>query len=222
MLLRRSPEDHSFIFSDGVQVAASSARKVHIRRLHDLLHLLIQRRDNERARLAWSILARCKEADWMVMWSTALLILSNESPSSNTRDESRSIEFLRIMMLQYPNDREAILQELIISLINASKYQEALSELDLYLPTFPYQENPMLHMFAGMLSLYLAQPTSDASSTYNHSQLREAESHFKRAVLLDPESSIASAFLSRVRVRFLFTTISAFIVLVKKETMLWT
>ncbi|KAF4601964.1 hypothetical protein EYR40_005165 [Pleurotus pulmonarius] len=82
------------------------------------------------------------------------------------------------MMLQYPNDREAILQELIINLINASKYQEALSELDLYsfalscfhgpkltlvrryLPTFPYQENPMLHMFAGMLSLYLAQPSS--------------------------------------------------------------
>ncbi|KAF9491360.1 hypothetical protein BDN71DRAFT_1421756, partial [Pleurotus eryngii] len=201
MLLRRSPDDHSFLFSDGVQVTASSARKVHIRRLHDLLHLLIQRRDNGRARRAWSILARCKEADWMVMWSTALLILSNESPSSNTRDELRSVEFLRIMMLQYPNDREAILQELIISLINASKYQEALSELDLYLPTFPYQENPMLHMFAGMLSLYLAQPMSGKHIhhfTYNHSQLREAESHFKRAISLDPESSIASAFLIRV------------------------
>ncbi|KAF4575104.1 hypothetical protein EYR36_006460 [Pleurotus pulmonarius] len=200
MLLRRSPADHSFIFSDGVQVTASSARKVHIRRLHDLLHLLIQRGDNERARRAWSILARCKEADWMVMWSTALLILSNESPPPSGRDESRSVEFLRIMMLQYPNDREAILQELIINLINASKYQEALSELDLYLPTFPYQENPMLHMFAGMLSLYLAQPSSDAGFAYNNAQLREAESHFKRAVSLDPESSIASTFLTRVSV----------------------
>lgn len=71
--------------------------------------------------------------------------------------------------------RELILKELTLRLIRAGMHREALDELDLLvilrpavqaglmvpnrnLPTFPFQDNPVLHVYAGLLAVYLAQP----------------------------------------------------------------
>lgn len=75
--------------------------------------------------------------------------------------------------------REAILTELIHCLIRCNRYREALDELELYvhsihwnvksdevysyLPSFPFQDNPILHVYSGLLSLYLSQEKSEGS-----------------------------------------------------------
>jgi hypothetical protein len=66
-----------------------------------------------------------------------------------------------------------------------------------YLPSFPYQDNPVFHTYAGLISLYLAQPTAD-SADFNTALLRDAQSHIRNAHTLDPENIVAQAFLQKV------------------------
>ncbi|KAJ7929990.1 hypothetical protein B0H13DRAFT_2228379 [Mycena leptocephala] len=174
----------------------STARKIHIRRLYDVMHMCIQRRDLERATRAWTILAHCKEVDWRTMWSTSVHILA-ENMDDNEKT-ARKVEFLRLMMLQHAEDRETILKELVLRLILAEQYREALDELELYLPSLPYQDNPLLHIYAGLISTYIAQPTSQFSQ-FNPALLRSAQSHFERARVLDPDNAMADAFLRKVK-----------------------
>ncbi|KAK0206739.1 hypothetical protein DFS33DRAFT_1486309 [Desarmillaria ectypa] len=134
-----------------------SARKVHICRLYDVLELSLLRNDLPRARKAWAILARCKEMHWTTMWATAVRILGDET--FDEHGSSKRLAFLREMMLQLPDKREMILKEVILRQIMAGHFKQALDELELYLPSFPYQDDPVLHNYAGLLSLYLSQPS---------------------------------------------------------------
>jgi len=104
------------------------------------------------------------------------------------------------MMLQYPDDREAILKELVFRLIRAGKCREALDELELYLPSFPYQDNPTLHIYAGLASLYLAQPASGSARTPDSILLRDAQTHFDHAKALDPDNDLPQAFLEKISI----------------------
>jgi hypothetical protein len=89
-----------------------------------------------------------------------------------------------------------------------------------YLPTFPYTENPVLHIYAGLLCLYMAQPSQPAEGisegetflsnashsylykqcidTYNPALLRDAQLHLERAKSIDSENEIAEVFLLKV------------------------
>lgn len=82
-----------------------------------------------------------------------------------------------------------------------------------YLPSFPYSDNPVLHIYAGLISLYTAQPTHPSSespsdlllcflyrckATFNLILLREAKSHFEHATTLDPNNVVAQAFINKV------------------------
>ncbi len=69
-----------------------------------------------------------------------------------------------------------------------------------YLPSPPYQDNPVLHLYAGLLCLYLAQPVpADGSTHLSRRTLRDAEHYLQRTRQLDPENTIASAWLDSVR-----------------------
>ncbi|KAF7352610.1 RNA polymerase I-specific transcription initiation factor rrn11 [Mycena venus] len=172
-----------------------SARKIHIRRLYDVMHLCIQRNDFERATRAWTILAHCQEVNWRTMWSTSVHILS----AKNLKDPEQTVAFLRLMMLQHPEDRETILKEMVLRLIISEQYRDALDELELYLPSFPYQDNAVLHVYAGLLSMYISQPTSERISQFNPTLLRSAQTYFERAKILDPDNSMAEAFLHKIQ-----------------------
>ncbi|TDL29690.1 hypothetical protein BD410DRAFT_36399 [Rickenella mellea] len=180
----------------------SSTRKVHIRRLNDILHLSIQRGDMLRARQVWSILARCKEYDWMAMWRMGLLLANPHShpPSSNTNTVTARLDYLRVMMLRCPDDQESILSEIVLQLIFSENFKDAIDELDLYLPSFPFQNNPVLHLYAGLSLLCLASKNRDEFvdqlSTSNH--LRNSQTHFDRVITLDAHNVIASTFLEQV------------------------
>lgn len=110
------------------------------------------------------------------------------------------IAFLRALMLQHPDQREEILRELVLRLIQSQRYREALDELELYLPSFPYQDNPVLHVYAGLICLYLAQPDHhDESSTgFNPQLTRDAQVHFERAKSLDPDNTVSQEFLEQM------------------------
>lgn len=66
--------------------AHQSARKFHIRRLNDIVHLCIQRGDLVRAKAAFAVLARCREIDCMDMWRTGLAVVGSGSDSSQRMD----------------------------------------------------------------------------------------------------------------------------------------
>ncbi|THH14392.1 hypothetical protein EW146_g5931 [Bondarzewia mesenterica] len=204
-----SREGQTFLFDSLKGRQPLTARHVHIRRLYDILQLSIHRADTQRAQRAFSILSRCKEVNWKDMWRTGLLLLGGDGGSvATTRaGHTERQEFLRVMMLQHPEDA-MILQELILSLILSGREREALDELELYLPSFPYQDNSVLHTYAGIVSLYLAQPpeTTDATLStgstaerqFNESLVRDAQGHLERAVVIDAENMVAQAFLSKV------------------------
>ena len=94
--------DHIFLFASFNCKRPISSRKVHLRRLYDILQLCIHRQDFGRAKHVWAILIRCKEVDWKALWTIGLHILgANESTDGKMEV---SIEYLRTMMLQYPDD----------------------------------------------------------------------------------------------------------------------
>ncbi|KAF8272481.1 hypothetical protein EI94DRAFT_1677769 [Lactarius quietus] len=190
----------SFLFNTFDWKVPSTARKVHIRRLLDILHLSIQRRDLPRARKAFGLLSRCEEIEWTVIWKLALLLLSDELPASgNAPRTAKQLDFLRVMMLQHPEEREALVQELVLSLVMAGRERDALDELELYLPSLPYQENPVLHTYAGLLCLRLARNIEQNNNGIKKTLLREARQHLECAQALDPEGVVAQAFIHKVR-----------------------
>ncbi|KAI0375790.1 hypothetical protein BV20DRAFT_984843 [Pilatotrama ljubarskyi] len=196
-------DEDSLLFSSLGSKQTTTARKVHIRRLFDILHLCVQRQDWHRARRAWAILARCKEVHWKTMWRTSLLLLGEDEEIGTSRPdpENERVSFLTVMMRQYPEERESILKELVLRLIQGGMYRRAMEELDLYLPSYPYQDNPVLHVYAGLIALYLAQPgdmSEDATHGWNASYLRDAQAHFERARLIDPSNVVAETFLTQV------------------------
>ncbi|TFY71413.1 hypothetical protein EVG20_g1595 [Dentipellis fragilis] len=204
---------HTFLFSSLNNKPPRTARKVHLRRLYDVFQLTLQRGDLPRARRAWAILVRCKEVSWRDMWRSSLAVVGvgdagMDADGTGAAKEKR-VEFLRVLLLQHPEEREGILQEMVLLLIMSGKHREALDELELYLPSFPFQDNPVLHIYAGLICLYLAQPEPDAGTPdeksgtdtdvpFNPILLRDAQGHLERAKLLDPENVVAQAFLEKI------------------------
>lgn len=102
-------------------------------------------------------------------------------------------------------------------LVLNGRYTEALDEIELcvslttynapplmysvsrYLPSFPYQDNPVLHIYAGSICLYMSQ---DSNSRRGHkspeSLLEEAKAHFNRVITIDPGNCVAHIFLDQV------------------------
>ena len=100
---QQMPEKYIFTFQGHKEVRPSSSRKIHVRRLNDLMHLSIERGEYAHARRAWSILLRCKEFDWRTMWKTGLLLVSPRENNGGKIDEEEldsRISYLRASMLQ--------------------------------------------------------------------------------------------------------------------------
>ncbi|KAG6821541.1 hypothetical protein H0H93_000050 [Arthromyces matolae] len=195
---------NDYLFSSLDSQEPITSRKAHIRRLYDVLELCIHRNDLQRAMRAWSILARCKEVQWMSMWTTGLLLIS--AHEDNGLDASNRLDYLRTMMLRHQDERENILAELVVQLIKSGRHKEALDELELYLPSFPFQDNPVLHIYAALICLYLAQPaelsklikSTTAGGLFNSILVREAQSHFQHAQGVDPDNALACRFLEKL------------------------
>lgn len=95
-------QEHTFLFASLGSKQPLTTRKIHIRRLYDILQLSIQRHDVQRAKRVWAILSRCKEINWLALWRTGLHIVGE---AHTDEDGMRvTVDYLRSMMLQYPDD----------------------------------------------------------------------------------------------------------------------
>lgn len=107
--------DHlDFLFASLHSKRPRTARKVHIRRLYDVLQLSIQRQDFTRARRAWAILARCKEIQWKSLWMTSLLLVGDGLHDVDSSKDK--INYLRSLMLRHLDDVRMYLRVYNISL----------------------------------------------------------------------------------------------------------
>ncbi|KAM6496029.1 hypothetical protein JOM56_008735 [Amanita muscaria] len=190
-----STNEHDFLFASLDSKPPPTARKVHIRRLYDVLQLCIQRQDYARAKRAWAILVRCKEVRWKSLWTIGLLLVGDNTNMSGVHEEK--VDYLRSLMLHHLNDREAILIELVQCLVVAGKHQEALDEIELYLPSHPYQDNPILQIYTGFLSLYIAQEFPKDSARHS-TLLEDAKSRLRRVKEIDPNNIIAQMFIEKI------------------------
>lgn len=91
----------------------ASSRKRHIRLLNDVLHLSLERGQWDKAKRAWSILARCPEVAWKEMWSIGLLLITKSGLDADARKEGEfdassssgpkdRIDYLKTLMLRFP------------------------------------------------------------------------------------------------------------------------
>ena len=106
LLMTSHPDHRQFIFDSLGAKRPKTSRRSHIRLLYDVLQLSLQRADYPRARRAWSVLVRCKEVDWKSLWNAGVMLVddgSNEAWHGN----SKKLEYLSAMMLQYPEEVRA-------------------------------------------------------------------------------------------------------------------
>ncbi|KIK44257.1 hypothetical protein CY34DRAFT_802868 [Suillus luteus UH-Slu-Lm8-n1] len=194
--------DHQFLFAFPNQKKMPNARQIQLQRLYDIVNLCVQRDDLPRARRAWSILARCKEINWKAMWRLGITLL--ESDVRVTESNPHKIDFLRTMLLQLQEERERILAELVQHYILAGRYRDALDELEFYLPSFPYRDNAVLYVYAGLLCIFIAQPLESTGAdevdgaTYDSNSLSRAQIFLEHAKALDPHNIVASEFLHKL------------------------
>lgn len=52
-----------------------------------------------------------------------------------------------------------------------------------YLPSYPYQDNPVLHTYAGLITLYVAQPSGDISEEQSHGPSPRTANQFTSVTL---------------------------------------
>ena len=98
-----------FLFASPDGRRTSSARRVHLRRLYDILHLSIQRGDLLLAQKSFALLSRCEDVEWAAIWKFGLIILAaaDQPPPghvNNMLGTPKHIEFLRVMMLRHPEE----------------------------------------------------------------------------------------------------------------------
>ena len=68
-----------------------------------------------------------------------------------------------------------------------------------YLPSPPFQENSVLHAYAGLICLYLAQPHRPPNVSNEGRSLRDAQQYFDRAKYLDQDNIVATIWSNAVR-----------------------
>ena len=106
---RSTPTMTPFLFASPDGRRSSSARRVHLRRLYDILHLSIQRGDLLLAQKSFALLSRCDDIEWAAIWKFGLLILAandrtDQPHSYDVLGTPKHIDFLRVMMLRHPEE----------------------------------------------------------------------------------------------------------------------
>lgn len=70
------------------------------------------------------------------------------------------------------------------------------------LPSFPYRDNAVLHIYAGICSVLVSRPDSASEldvRSVDSDMLDRAQIFFERAKSLDPENIIVDSLLAMVR-----------------------
>src|SRR5580658_2854402 len=87
----------------GGSSSSASARRVHLRRLCDILHLSIQRGDLLLAQRSFAILSRCEDIEWAAIWKYGLIVLAaadqpDRPPGKNNDDDDTQQQQLLLQL----------------------------------------------------------------------------------------------------------------------------
>ncbi|EEB05669.1 RNA polymerase I transcription factor subunit Rrn11 [Schizosaccharomyces japonicus yFS275] len=135
-----------------------SLRLQHIENLRTLLHLCLLRADYPRAFRAFSLLLRCRSVDIRLLWKIGLELLNELEPS-------KAREYLQRLIARFPAipgrhktsiDAHSFFPALVLLQIKMGEYGQAISSLDEYLLSAPFNENQPLYVYSAMLSLEMA------------------------------------------------------------------
>ena len=158
--MRSDKQATPFLFaSPDRRAPSSSARRVHLRRLYDILHLSIQRGDLPLARRAFGLLARCEDVEWPDIWKFGLVLLA-PNPAAEDEDAptpggdvgtQKHIEFLQVMMLRHPEQ---------VRHAPSSVVRRPFANITIYLSAPDYQRESLVREL--VLSLAMAGRERDA------------------------------------------------------------
>ncbi|PLW12112.1 hypothetical protein PCANC_00901 [Puccinia coronata f. sp. avenae] len=191
------------------------ARKFHIRRLFDLLQLCLLRKQHDQARQTWSILIRCREVDFAMLWDLGLRVMHLPLPTSlsDPSEVDNHLSYLKTCRNLSDQETAKVLMEYISVLVSVGRLKEAFDELQLCLSTPPCSQHAGLHEYAGLVTLSIIPPPEPSDDpddesepkllTINeyldaiseHLMFGKAKAYFERAQSLDSTCVISSAYL---------------------------
>ncbi|WFD36453.1 hypothetical protein MCUN1_003332 [Malassezia cuniculi] len=189
---------------------ARNQRRLHVRRLFDLVHLCILRGDRRRAARALQLLMHTYEWRPSELWHLGLVVAGMPG------DKDYSARYLGQMSLRHPELRSVLMPHLAYALIKEERYAEARDEIEKYvfykkltsvISTRPHRYNPQLHVYLALLILHgSVGPTESEEplgflSAVPSAAIRAAEQHFTNAVQLAARFKSIHQMNLRTRVR---------------------
>lgn len=91
--------------------------------------------------------------------------LQNQMPASATQ-----VYLRKMLVAAHQWQKPDILIALVVHLIKQGQAEQALDEIELYLPNFPFALSAIIHTYAGLISFYLAQPPDSRAATDSMTQ----------------------------------------------------
>lgn len=162
----------------------------HMRRVHDLLHLSLLRRDHKRAVRCFVLLLRSQDWRPIELWKFGLRIACMDAHNDAAQKYLLRISRTRTVLRPYS------LAFFIRECIRNGNYQRAHEELSGIITSFPYRLHPQLHTYLGLLTLYIGHaepdehfhdiPHMNTSFHVPPGVKRTAKFHFENAVKVAP------------------------------------
>ncbi|KNZ56938.1 uncharacterized protein VP01_2282g3 [Puccinia sorghi] len=205
--------------------ATGGPRKFHIRRLFDLLQLCLLRRQHHQARQIWSILVRCREVDFAMLWDLGLRVmhLPHPTPAADQSEIDAHLNYMKACRNLSDQETAKVLMEYISVLVSGYHLYRALSMPDCMnmLVSSLYQSFPLHNLLMTPMSLtrsllislvrvicawpshfFLERliPNYFSNTEYleaisENVMFGKAKAYFERARSLDPTCVLSAAYL---------------------------
>lgn len=179
------------------QYSLQDQRRLHIRRTFDLLQLMLLRHDMDRAGRCLNILLKSQEWRPLELWKWGLQVIT-----LSDGEDDLALQYLQRISRTRPVLRPFTLPFLIREWIVNGNYQKAHEELTNVITSYPHRQNPQLHTYLGLLTLYAASahasfpekndspsPLVPASipADFPVQALQTARVHFENAIKMAPK-----------------------------------
>jgi len=193
-------------------LALTDQHRQHMRRLYDLMQLMLLRQNRQLAERCFSLLLRSQDWRPQELWKLGLQV------ACMGQERDTALRYLLRVSRTRTTLRPYTIVFLIRELILAGQYQRAHEELTSIIGAYPYRHQPQLHTYLGLLTLYLGNVDeaecrdSDSSSSIPHVPMRLAKQvphyvqrsarlHFENAIKVAPRYMAKQTAICEHRLR---------------------
>lgn len=197
--------------SNAIRLSAlQDQRRLHIRRVFDVMQLMILRRDMDRAARCLHILLKSHEWRPLEMWKWGLLVATLADQPNDM-----ALQYLQRISRTRPALRPFTLPYLVREWIICGHYKKAHEELLSVISSYPHRQNPQLHTYLGLLTLHASSThmnqsfSSDSTSPFIPLSIPDevpvqarqtAKMHFENAIKMAPRYLQSRHHIVRQRV----------------------